>query len=145
MIHDASPSFLDTASVLARANSGDQWHAAAARWKTWLTRRRKRLVTTEFVLAEIADGLASVRLRQRAVRFIELLLADPRVEVVPALADLFAAAFALYRARTDQGWGLTDCSSFVAMRERGLTSALTADAHFRQAGFRALLLEEVPH
>ena len=64
------------------------------------------------------------------------------MEIVPASADLFAAAFALYRARADQGWGLTDCSSFVVMRERGLTSALPADAHFRQAGFRALLLDD---
>jgi hypothetical protein len=28
------------------------------------------------------------------------------------------------------------------MTERGLTDALTADEHFRQAGFRAVLLED---
>jgi predicted nucleic acid-binding protein len=28
------------------------------------------------------------------------------------------------------------------MQDRGLTAALTADEHFRQAGFRALLLDE---
>lgn len=34
----------------------------------------------------------------------------------------------------------TDCISFVVMREKNLIDALTADRHFIQAGFRALLL-----
>jgi hypothetical protein len=29
------------------------------------------------------------------------------------------------------------------MNERGLSEALTTDTHFRQAGFRALLLENI--
>lgn len=144
MIERASPYFLDTAYVLARANRADQWFAAASRWEAWLTRRRFPIATTEFVLAEIADSLAAIRLRPGAIRFIDLLLADPRVEIVPASSELFAAAFELYRTRLDQGWGLTDCASFVAMRERGLTAALNTDTHFRQAGFGALLLEEAP-
>ena len=36
---------------------------------------------------------------------------------------------------------MTDCLSFVVMEERSLHEELTADHHFRQAGFRALLLE----
>lgn len=36
-------------------------------------------------------------------------------------------------------WSLTDCSSFIVMEERGLADAMTADRHFEQAGFRALL------
>ena len=31
------------------------------------------------------------------------------------------------------------CISFVAMRDHGLTEALTGDHHFQQAGFAALL------
>ena len=34
---------------------------------------------------------------------------------------------------------LTDCISFVVMLEHGLSEALTADHHFEQAGFKALL------
>ncbi len=40
--------------------------------------------------------------------------------------------------------GLPLLLSFEVMRARGLTDALTADEHFRQAGFRALLREATP-
>jgi predicted nucleic acid-binding protein len=63
------------------------------------------------------------------------------VEIVPASRELFEAAFALYSGRADKDWGLTDCSSFVTMTDRGIAQALTVDQHFEQAGFRALLLE----
>jgi len=49
---------------------------------------------------------------------------------------------ALYRGRQDKDWGLTDCLSFALMEQEGMREALTADVHFRQAGFRALLLGE---
>ena len=65
--------------------------------------------------------------------------ASPSVEIIPASSHLFNAALELYRSRPDKDWGLTDCASFVAMGERGLSEALTTDEHFRQAGFRALL------
>jgi predicted nucleic acid-binding protein len=31
--------------------------------------------------------------------------------------------------------------SFVVMRQREITEALTSDEHFKQAGFKAMLLE----
>jgi predicted nucleic acid-binding protein len=33
-----------------------------------------------------------------------------------------------------------DCLSFCVMKERKISQALTADAHFRKAGFSALLV-----
>jgi len=42
----------------------------------------------------------------------------------------------------DKEWGMTDCISFIVMEDHGLTDALTADEHFQQAGFRALLRED---
>jgi predicted nucleic acid-binding protein len=49
----------------------------------------------------------------------------------------------IYRNRSDKSWSFTDCASFVVMQEQRLDSALTTDSHFSQAGFRALLLEDV--
>jgi predicted nucleic acid-binding protein len=41
----------------------------------------------------------------------------------------------------DKEWGMTDCISFIVMPDMGVIDALTTDDHFRQAGFRALLIE----
>ena len=62
--------------------------------------------------------------------------ADTVVGHVPAA---YQAGFDLFANRPDKDWSLTDCISFGVMTERGLTEALTADRHFEQAGFRAVL------
>jgi len=139
---DPQPVFLDTAYVNALINTRDQWHEAAVRWERKLATDRRRLITTEFVLVEIADGLAAVRFRIQAAQVIAALQGSTLVEIISASSNLFTAAFELYRSRPDKDWGLTDCASFIAMRERALSQALTTDEHFRQAGFRALLLED---
>lgn len=41
----------------------------------------------------------------------------------------------------DKEWGLTDCISFIIMKEFGIKKALTTDEHFLQNGFKALLRE----
>ena len=64
-----------------------------------------------------------------------------QVECVPLTDELYQQAFELFRSRPDKDWGLIDCVSFVVMRQRGLTEALTTDEHFEQAGFQALLRE----
>jgi uncharacterized protein len=133
---DRRPIFLDTAYVNALVNTRDQWHDAAVQWQRKLSAEKRRLVTTEFVLVEIADGLAAVRFRGQAVQVIATLQASTLVEIIPASSQLFTAALELYRSRGDKDWGLTDCASFVVISERGLSEALTTDDHFRQAGLR---------
>ena len=85
--------------------------------------------------------LVKERYRFGAIRLLAALEADPDIEIVPLTRDLYARAFVLFRGRLDKEWGLTDCVSFVVMHDRGLTQALTPDAHFKQAGFQTLLLE----
>jgi len=83
----------------------------------------------------------ALALQLHAVALIDHILGRPDVEVVRTAPDLWARGWALYRQRPDKGWGLTDCLSFVVMNDMGLQDALTADDHFRQAGFRAVLLD----
>jgi hypothetical protein len=77
------------------------------------------------------------------VPFVEELLNDPGAVFVPASPALFRQGRALFAARPDKEWSLVDCISFVVMKQRRLKEALTTDRHFVQAGFRALLREEV--
>jgi hypothetical protein len=74
------------------------------------------------------------------VRLVETLRADPACTIVPPSPELFNAGLSLYAERSDKGWTLTDCISFVVMQQYGITEALTGDRHFEQAGFTPLLL-----
>jgi predicted nucleic acid-binding protein len=135
------PIFLDTAYVYALVNTRDEWHDEALSWQQKLEQEQRGIVTTELILVEIADGLAAIRFRTQAAQVIAALQSSPFVEVVAVSSELLALALDLYRRRGDKEWGLTDCVSFLVMRERGLLESLTVDIHFQQAGFRALLRE----
>jgi predicted nucleic acid-binding protein len=131
--------FLDTAFAIALSTSGDDLHRVALALADELERSPTRIVTTRAVLMEIGNALSKQRYRPAAVELLLSLENDPKVEIVPVSGDLYAQAFKLFSERTDKEWGLVDCVSFVVMRERGITDALTSDDHFRQAGFNALM------
>ena len=133
--------FLDTSYAIALASPKDQYHARAEALADELEQSRSRLVTTRAVLLEIGGSLARQRFRNAAVELLDSLESDSTVEIIPLSESLYARALQLYRGRPDKEWSLTDCVSFVVMQDRGLTGALTTDDHFRQADFRALLLE----
>jgi len=98
-------------------------------------------LTTAWVLTEILDALSDNYTRIRAVTFVFNLYQNPFTEILPPSTKLLEKGLELYRTRPDKDWSLTDCISFVAMEEHGITEALTADKHFEQAGFAALLKE----
>lgn len=75
------------------------------------------------------------------MKLLQAIEADPNVKIVSLTEKLYKQALYLYCSRPDKDWGLTDCISFVVMQEQKLAEALTTDAHFEQAGFQALLLE----
>lgn len=130
--------FADANYWIGLFNPKDQLHDAAMAASRTLT--RTRLVTSEMVLVEVLNGLAEYpALRGQVVLAVDAIMADPNTEVVPQSALLFRDALAHFRQHHDKQWGLTDCSSFVIMRQRGLHEALTHDHHFEQAGYTALL------
>lgn len=130
--------FADANYWIGLFNPKDQLHDAAVVASGTLT--RTRLVTSEMVLVEVLNGLAEYpALRGQVVLAVDAIMADPNTEVVPQSALLFRDALAHFRQHHDKEWGLTDCSSFVIMRQRGLHEALTHDHHFEQAGYTALL------
>jgi hypothetical protein len=128
--------FADTSYFLALLSNTDQWHAKSLA----LSRvRLGRLVTTSWVLLELGDGLSDHRTRQGFVDLLAALKMDPSTVVVPLDEAIFAEAIALYTQRQDKDWSLTDCTSFIIMREQNITDVLTADHHFEQAGFKIML------
>jgi len=51
----------------------------------------------------------------------------------------FQDALWLYEQSSDKQWSLTDCASFLIMRELKITDTLAHDRHFEHASFVALL------
>lgn len=128
--------FVDTFALLAALNPRDARHGEVV---SWLSASRRPLATTEWVLTELADGMCLPRQRNAVLGVERRLRADARVTIIESSVATFRRGWDLYAARPDKEWSLTDCISFVVMRERGISEALTADHHFEQAGFVALL------
>jgi predicted nucleic acid-binding protein len=131
--------FLDTSFAIALSAITDQNHAKAVALAEQIEDENLCLVTTQAILLEIGNALSKQRYRSAAIQLLESLEADPNIEIVPLTNELYNAAFQLFRSRQDKEWGLVDCISFLVMQNRAITEALTADDHFNQAGFRALL------
>jgi predicted nucleic acid-binding protein len=100
-------------------------------------------VTTTLILNETANALSDTRFRQAVVEFYRRLQASSRIEIIFVDPRLWSDGWQLYEERHDKAWSLTDCISIVVMRELELKDVLTSDRHFQQAGFRALLREDL--
>jgi uncharacterized protein len=131
--------FLDTSFAIALSSMTDQNHVQAVELANQLELHKTRLVTTQAILLEIGNALSKQRYRAAAIQLLESLETDPNIEIVLLTNSLYQEAFNLFKQRKDKEWGLVDCISFIVMKDRGITDALTADEHFQQAGFRALL------
>jgi uncharacterized protein len=128
--------FADTAFFVSYLAPRDRFHALALQLMSTL---RGRIVTTDWILIELANFMASSRIRPRVANFVRHLQADPRFDIVPASAAAIEDGLSFYERHADKEWSLTDCISFQTMRREQMDQALTSDHHFEQAGFEILL------
>ena len=135
----ATDLFVDTAGFYSLLAPEDNRHGQAVSVLRQAGKRKRRLVTTDYVLGETATLLQARGLHELVGPFFDRVL-DPRgCRLMWMDPDRFERARALFVRHVAQGWSFTDCASFVVMRETHLREALTKDAHFREAGFTALL------
>ncbi len=127
--------FADSFYFFAVLNRKDNAHQKAIEFAA---QHSNPLVTTAWVLTELADGLAATAHRGVFSQLVARIRAEPGNEIIPPNEELMARGMALYDERPDKEWSLTDCISFVAMQDRKISDALTGDRHFEQAGFKAL-------
>ena len=130
------PIFADTSFYAACLMPRDAHHVRAVELSH---QNRATILTTEFVVVELLNFFAGTNGRATATHFVRSLRSDPDTIIVAATNQLIERGFDLFAKRPDKEWSLTDCTSFVVMQEQGLAEALTADHHFEQAGFAALL------
>jgi uncharacterized protein len=131
--------FADAFFYIALINRRDDAHPRATQWAAEFD---GRVVTTQWILAEVADAFSGSVIRHKIKPTLDSIASDPDATVLPASPESFARGLELYHTRPDKEWSLTDCISFVVMADEGITEALTNDRHFEQAGFSALLKAE---
>ncbi len=127
---------LDTSGLLCFFDNSDSRHTDALTF----FQSSAMLLTHDCVLAEFVP-LSYVRgfKRENTLRFVRSLIKNPLVEIVWTTDYHYAQALALLEARLDKTYSLCDAISFVLMRERQISEALTTDHHFEQEGFVRLL------
>ncbi len=131
--------FADAVYWVALAHRKDQWHARSVQVSEQIG--AANLVTTDEVLTEFLNHFSAYgdQMRSHVSGTVRDLLNDPSVTVIPQSRANFLAGLALYEARSDKEYGLTDCISMAVMRQGGITEVLTHDDHFAQEGFTKLL------
>ena len=128
--------FGDTFYFLALVNPKDARHKAAVEFSR---AHGRSVVTTAWVLTELADGLSKRGTRGIFKLVYDGLAADPSTQIVGSSDHVWEQGRLLYESRPDKDWSLTDCISFAVMEREKIREALTGDHHFEQAGFVALL------
>ena len=131
--------FADTSYWIALTNVQDADHEKAEVFSASL--KPRPVLTTEAVLIEYLNYFAGWGPRFRraaAAAAVQAMMATGAVHIAAHSEQAFQIGLALYNARPDKGYSLTDCISMQTMRREGLTEALTSDRHFEQEGFRVL-------
>jgi predicted nucleic acid-binding protein len=127
---------LDTSGLLCYLDRSDARHGDAIA----LFRSAPVRLTHSYVLSELIPLCEARRVpRSRALVFMHDLLDSPHVEVVWVEQSAHRAAMALLEERPDKTYSICDAVSFLLMRQRGITGALTTDRHFEREGFVRLL------
>jgi predicted nucleic acid-binding protein len=131
--------FVDTSVLYALIDKRDSVHRAAREVVASLVQAGRRLVVSDYVVAEsvnLANARGGSTVARRVLDLIEQ-SAGVRMEWIGT--DRFELTKTFFRKHADHGYSFTDCTSFVLMRQLRLAEALTTDKHFVEAGFRSLL------
>src|SRR5262245_9244515 len=118
---------LDTSGLLCLHHKPEPFHdQARALYKQARIRLTYSSVLAEFVALATARRLP----RLPALTYVVDLLENPDIETVWIDESLHREAITLLLSRQDKIYSLCDAVSFVLMRKRNLTEALTTDRHF---------------
>ena len=132
--------FGDTSGWASFFVSTEAYHAEASELMTQWRQQNRRVVTTNYVLAELIALFTRFRVQRSTVlNYTKAIRTATWVEIVHINKTLDTVAWRLLADRLDKEWSLVDCASFAVMEKHGLTDALTTDRHFEQAGFLRLL------
>jgi uncharacterized protein len=130
--------FVDTWAWIALTDKTDQYHAAAQKQHGQNLLFRKRYFTSDFVLTEFINYLYTSFSSVDAQATIELMFEQARggkLDLVHVSPDQFERAWKLRKKYHDKpDISFIDFTSFIVMRDIGITDIFTGDGHFEQVG-----------
>ena len=125
--------FIDTTAFLAALDKGDKFHPEAAKKWSVLASGKCELWTTDYVRLE-SWSLIQRRLGAEAVMAFQ----DdwfPLCKIHQVGPDGFERAAAQWRIAQRRNLSLVDLTSFDAMRQLAIRTALAFDQHFQEMGY----------
>ncbi len=133
--------FIDTGYLIGLINKRDQHHEEANRIINSNLLENVELVISEMVLTEFLNAFSSKgeHLRKTALKWADDITSEPdQTEVVEQTHQLFVRAKKLYSDRMDKKCGLTDCASFLIMKDKNIQDVLAFDNDFNQESFNTI-------
>ena len=125
--------FVDTSAFLAALDTGDKYHSEAEKRWFALSKSPSELWTTDYVRLE-SWSLIQRRLGTEAVMSFQ----DdwlPLCKIHEVGRDGFERAAAQWRIAHRRNLSLVDLTSFDAMRQLAIRTALAFDQHFQEMGY----------
>lgn len=132
------PLLLDTGYLIALEVSDDQNHKAASQHWRGLLKSLPPFVTTTYVFDEVVTFFNNRGLHAKAVEVGNNLIQSASIDLIHVDEALFYEGWEYFQKHQDKSYSLTDCISFIVMKQREIKTALTFDKHFKHAGFERL-------
>jgi uncharacterized protein len=129
--------FIDSGALIARFVERDQYCIQSlAVWRD-LQEKRRRCLTSNFVLSEAFTLLARRTTYQFAANRARGLYSSKILEILRPSEEDELAALQYFEKYADQNVSFTDCVSFALMKRHGIRDVFTFDRHFTLAGFNS--------
>ena len=135
---NSGPIFVDTSAYFAAANRRDAGHEPVAALMRDFVQDSRRLVTTNFVLAELHALLLTRVDRRVAAQVLAEIDASELTTVERVTADDERRAREIVFGYSDKDFSLTDATSFAVMERLRIGLAFTLDRNFAQFGWISL-------
>ncbi len=135
----ANDIFIDTSGFFALISREDKYHTEANQCFVDAARNKQYFITTDYVLVETATLIKARRMSHQLRDFFKRVENARTCHTLWTDEKQFTLARDFFIKHQDQAWSFTDCHSFLTMKQLKLLDALTADHHFAQAGFNAIL------
>ncbi|CAN2049170.1 PIN domain-containing protein [Candidatus Magnetomoraceae bacterium gMMP-1] len=129
--------FVDTGAWIALSDKSDQYHEDAKIIYTQLKQKKKRFLTTDYVIDETVTRLRYDAGHQVAVNFFELIEKSQEIGILRIISiekKFFREAVSIFRKYNTAILSFTDCTSFAVCHKHKIYENFAFDKHFSMMG-----------